>query len=48
MTDYCLDHIHIEEDKKSQRDKHIRYNKDKKYTKFYHSRIERRYFKNLQ
>ncbi|MBA4509939.1 hypothetical protein H1057_18135 [Clostridium sporogenes] len=42
ITGYCEEHIHIAEEKQQQRnkqyDKHIRYNKDKKYTKFYHSK----------
>lgn len=42
ITGYCLEHIHIYEERKAQRNKHydkrIRYNKDKKYTKFYHSK----------
>ncbi|AWZ48446.1 hypothetical protein C3495_06280 [Clostridiaceae bacterium 14S0207] len=40
-TGYCSEHIHIYEEKKvqmnKQYDKYIRHDKDKKYTKFYHS-----------
>lgn len=42
ITGYCLDHIHISEEKKAQRQKHYdrytRNNKDKRYTAFYHGK----------
>ncbi len=40
VTGYCGEHIHIAEERQQERnryyDKHIRYSKDEKYTKFYH------------
>lgn len=42
ITGYCEEHIHIYEERKTQRNKHydkrVRYNKDKRYTEFYHSK----------
>ncbi|WP_257279271.1 hypothetical protein [Clostridium botulinum] len=42
ITGYCEEHIHIYEERKTQRNKHydkrVRHNKDKRYTAFYHGK----------